>query len=160
MNPKVSVIIPTYNREKLLPRAIQSVLSQTYSNWELIVVDDGSTDNTKEIMEEFQRKDKRIKYIWQENFGGVSKPINTGLKASQGDYIALLEDDDEWLPEKLERQLEIFQNSKKENLGLVGCNILMVDLVNKKVKAKKTFDIPEYDYKVFSEIILDNKFFF
>lgn len=140
-----------------MPRAIQSVLNQTYSNWELIVVDDGSTDNTKNIMEEFQRKDKRIKYIWQENFGGVSKPINTGLKASQGEYIATLEDDDEWLPEKLEKQLGVFQNSKKENLGLVGCNLLTVD---EKTKTIKTYYVPENNDKLFSEKILDNKFFF
>ena len=156
MNPKVSIIIPTYNREKLLPRAIQSVLSQTYSNWELIVVDDGSTDNTKKIVEEFQKKDRRIGYIWQENFGGTSKPINTGLKVSQGEYIALLEDDDEWLPEKLERQLGVFQNSKKENLGFVGCNIL---IVNEETKSTMTCNVLKHSDKIFSEKLLDNKFF-
>ncbi len=159
MDPKVSVIIPTYNREKLLPRAIQSVLDQTYSNFELIVVDDGSPDNTKKIVEEFQKKDKRIKYIWQENFGGNSKTINTGIKASQGEYIALLEDDDEWLPKKLEKQLEVFQNSKKERLGLVGCEIIKV-YDNKKTEAVKTCDIPENSYKVVAEKLLDNKIFF
>lgn len=157
MNLKVSVIIPTYNRANLLPRAIQSVLNQTFQDFELIVVDDGSTDNTKKIVAEFQKKDRRIKYIWQENSGGASKPINTGLKVSQGEYIAFLEDDDEWLPEKLERQLGVFQNSKKENLGFVGCNIL---IVNKKTKAIKTCNIPKHNDKIFSEKLLDNKFFF
>ena len=156
MNSKVSVIILTYNRAQLLSRAIQSVLNQTYSNWELIVVDDGSTDNTRKIVEEFQKNDRRIEYIWQENFGGTSKPINTGIKVSQGEYIALLEDDDEWLPEKLEKQLEVFQNSKKENLGFVSCNIL---IVNEKTKAIKTHNIPKYNDITFSEKPVDNKFF-
>jgi glycosyltransferase involved in cell wall biosynthesis len=159
MDPKISVIIPTYNRAKLLSRAIQSVLNQTYSNFELIVIDDGSPDNTKKIVEEFQKKDKRIKYIWQENFGGNSKTINTGIKASQGEYIALLEDDDEWLPEKLEKQLEVFQNSKREKLGLVCCKTLTV-YENGKTEIIKTCDIPENNYKVLAESLLDNKFFF
>lgn len=105
MPPKVSVIIPTYNRADLLPRAISSVLNQTFQDFELIIVDDGSTDNTKQVVEEFQKKDKRIKYIWQENSGGPAKPRNTGIKNSQGEYIAFLDSDDVWLNKKLEIQL-------------------------------------------------------
>jgi len=103
--PKVSVIIPTYNRADLLPRALNSVLNQTFQDFELIIVEDGSTDNTKQLVEEFQKKDERIKYIWQKNSGGPAKPKNTGIKNSQGEFIAFLDDDDEWLPEKLETQL-------------------------------------------------------
>jgi glycosyltransferase involved in cell wall biosynthesis len=66
--PIVSVIIPTYNRKDLLERAIKSVLTQTFLNWELIIVDDGSTDGTRDLVENFQRVDPRIKYIWQKNF--------------------------------------------------------------------------------------------
>ena len=125
--PKVSVIIPTYNRQKLLPKAIKSVLNQTFKNFELIIVDDGLTDNTKEIIKEFQKRDPRIKYIWQENFGAPAGPKNTGIKNSKGEYIAFLDDDDEWLPEKLERVIEIppktihaLKNIGKETLYLVS----------------------------------------
>lgn len=127
MNSKVSVIIPTYNRADLLPRAIESALSQTFGDFELIVVDDGSTDNTKQVVEEFQKKDERIKYIWQENSGAPARPKNTGIKNAKGEYIAFLDHDDEWLLEKLEKQLELFQNSKKSELGLVGCDALIFD---------------------------------
>jgi glycosyltransferase involved in cell wall biosynthesis len=117
--PKVSVIIPTYNRANLLARAIKSVLNQTFQDFELIIVDDGSTDNTRELVEEFQKKDSRIKYIFQENSGGPAKPINTGIKNSRGECIAILESDDEWLLEKLEKQVKVLEEFK--NVGLVSC---------------------------------------
>ena len=120
--PKVSIIIPTYNRANLLSRAIKSILNQTFKDFELIIVDDGSTDNTRQVVEKFQKEDSRIKYIWQENSGAPARPKNTGIKNSTGEYIAFLDDDDEWLPEKLEKQLKLFENSEKNNLGFVGCN--------------------------------------
>jgi len=131
---KVSVIIPTYNCADLLPRAINSVLNQTFQDFELIIVDDGSTDNTKQVVEEFQKKDKRIKYIWQENFGGTSKTYNTGLKQATGNFIAFLEDDDEWLPQKLEKQLEIFKDSFSPNnrIGLISCGAYLINENNVK----------------------------
>ncbi len=124
-NPKVSVIIPTYNRADLLPRAIDSVSNQTFKDFELIVVDDGSTDNTKEIVMEYQKKDERIKYLWEENSGGPAKPKNTGIKNSQGEYIAFLDSDDEWFLKKLEKQLKLFESSN--TLGFVSCNALIID---------------------------------
>ncbi len=126
MSSKVSVIIPTHNRVDLLPRAINSVLNQTFQDFELIIVDDGSTDNTKQVVEEFQKKDKRIKYIWQENFGGTSKTYNTGLKQVKGDFIAFLEHDDEWLPQKLEKQLKVLENLSN-NAGLIACEGYLID---------------------------------
>ncbi len=137
MTPKVSVIIPTYNRADLLPRAIESVLNQTFKDFELIIVDDGSTDNTKEIVEQYQKKDERIKYLWEENFGGPAKPYNLALKQCQGEYIAFLDHDDMWLPEKLEKQLAIFKKYEgKVNLGLVTCDGYVVDsLGNNKGKS-------------------------
>jgi glycosyltransferase involved in cell wall biosynthesis len=115
-NPIVSVIIPTYNREKLLPRAIKSVLSQTFQDFELIIVDDGSNDNTKEVVEKFKKKDNRVKYFYQKN-SGPARARNLGIKNSKGDYIAFLDSDDEWLSEKLEKQIKIIKKSRKE----VGC---------------------------------------
>ena len=151
MPHKVSVIIPIYNRADLLPRAMSSVLNQTFQDFELIIVDDGSTDNTKQVVEEFQKKDKRIKYIWQENSGGPAKPRNIGIKDSQGEYIAFLDSDDDWLPEKLEKQLEIFEKNRQTNLGFVGCNALIVK--EDKIQEYKT---PKY--KNILPKILENDF--
>jgi len=117
-NPTVSVIIPTYNRAHLIGRAIQSVLNQTYQDFEVIVVDDGSTDNTEEVIKEFQRKDERIKYIKHEKNKGGSAARNTGIKAARGKYIAFQDSDDEWLPEKLEKQMQVFENAPAE-VGVV-----------------------------------------
>lgn len=111
---KVSVIIPTYNYGRFLGEAIQSVLDQTLTDFELIVVDDGSTDNTKEVVSSF--KDSRIKYIYQENCG-VSAAQNTGIRASTGEYIAILGSDDKWFPENLELQVRMLD--AHPDVGLV-----------------------------------------
>jgi len=118
MYPLVSVIVPTYNRKNIVSKAIDSVLSQTYSHYEIIVVDDGSTDQTKETLRPYLHK---IKYIYQEN-KGVSAARNTGINSSKGEWIAFLDSDDCWLPEKLQRQIEIVNNSKIA-LGCVICNM-------------------------------------
>jgi glycosyltransferase involved in cell wall biosynthesis len=97
----VSVIIPTYNRATQCKKAVKSVLHQTYNNIEVIVVDDGSEDNTREIFRNF---DNRVKYVWQKN-SGVGSARNTGLSVYKGEYVAFLDSDDEWLPWKLEAQL-------------------------------------------------------
>lgn len=106
-NPKVSVIIPTYNRAHLIGRAIKSVLNQTYKDFEIIIVDDGSTDKTEEVVKDF--KDERVRYIRREKNKGGSAARNTGIKAARGEYIAFQDSDDEWLPEKLEKQMKAFE---------------------------------------------------
>jgi glycosyltransferase involved in cell wall biosynthesis len=103
----VSVIIPTYNRSKLVTRAIDSALQQTYPNCEIIVVDDGSTDDTCEVLASYK---DRIKYIYQENSGHAAAR-NTGIRAARGKWVAFLDSDDIWLPEKLSRQIEILRSS-------------------------------------------------
>ncbi len=121
--PTVSIIIPTYNRAHLVDRAIQSVLDQTYQDFELIVVDDASTDNTEEVVKSF--KDKRIRYIClQKNKGGAAAR-NTGIEASNGEYIAFQDSDDEWLPEKLEKQMKVFENASPE-VGVVYTGFLRI----------------------------------
>ncbi|GBE36037.1 UDP-Glc:alpha-D-GlcNAc-diphosphoundecaprenol beta-1,3-glucosyltransferase WfgD [bacterium BMS3Bbin07] len=105
--PTVSVIVPTYNRAHLLGRALQSILKQTYRDFEVIVVDDGSTDNTAEIVRNFSAMD--IRYIRHENNKGEAAARNTGVLAAKGEFIAFLDSDDEWLPEKLEKQMVVFQ---------------------------------------------------
>lgn len=114
--PKVSVVIPTYNRARLLKRAIQSVLEQTYQDFEIIVVDDGSTDNTEEIVRSFG--DGRVRYIRYKENKGEAAARNTGIKAAKGKYIASQDSDDEWLPEKLEKQMKTFQNASPK-VGVV-----------------------------------------
>ena len=103
----ISVIIPTYNRRNTLPRAVESVLNQTYKPIEIIVVDDGSTDGTKEMFSEMY---PLVRYIYQAN-SGVSSARNTGINSASGDWIALLDSDDEWLPDKLDRQVKLLQDN-------------------------------------------------
>ena len=98
ISPIVSVIIPTYNRENLVSQAIQSVLNQTYRDFELIVVDDASIDNTQKIVNNFN--DSRIRYICHKQNAGVSVAQNTGIAKARGEYIAFLDSDDEWFSEK------------------------------------------------------------
>ena len=103
----ISVIIPTYNRKNTLPRAVESVLNQAYKPVEIIIVDDGSTDGTKEWFSEMY---PLVHYIYQVN-SGVSSARNTGINSARGDWIALLDSDDEWLPDKLELQVKLLQNN-------------------------------------------------
>lgn len=114
--PKVSVIIPTYNRADLLPRAINSVLSQTFTAYEIIIVDDCSSDNTQDVIASLS--DPRIRQIRHDRNKGQSAAINTGIANARGEYIAFLDDDDEWLPDKLEGQVAVFQSSASD-VGLV-----------------------------------------
>lgn len=99
----VSVIIPVYNRENTIKRAIDSVLCQTYTNLELIIVDDGSTDNTVKVVKEYT--DQRIKLICQRKNGGANKARNIGIASAKGEYIAFQDSDDEWIADKLVTQI-------------------------------------------------------
>jgi len=115
----VSVIIPTYNRASLLPRAIISVLNQTYANLEVLIIADNCTDNTTQILDDF-RNNSKIKIIeLSENVGGA-EARNIGLNKAKGEYIAFLDDDDEWYPEKISAQIKILK--KKKDVCIVGCN--------------------------------------
>jgi len=103
VNSLVSIILPTFNRAHFIRATLDSVFDQTYINWELVIIDDGSTDDTVDVLKEYD--DPRIEYIYQEN-QGVSAARNTGIDQCSGDVIALLDSDDEWLPKKLEKQLK------------------------------------------------------
>jgi glycosyltransferase involved in cell wall biosynthesis len=133
--PVVSVSVSTYNRAHLLGRALRSVLAQTFQDYEIIVVDDGSTDNTEEVVRSFG--DARIQYLRHESNRGQSAAINTGIRAATGEYVAFLDDDDEWLPEKLAIQLETFKTSDLERLGVVSCPKLTVYDGRRKVRAPR-----------------------
>ncbi len=118
----ISVIIPAYNSENYIEKAINSVLNQTYQNFEIIIINDGSTDNTEEVIKQFT--DSRIKYIYQAN-QGVSAARNKAIELSDGDYIAFLDADDVWHPEKLQIQLNCFK--KNPDINLVYSNIKMIE---------------------------------
>jgi glycosyltransferase involved in cell wall biosynthesis len=125
-NPTVSVVLPTYNRAELLPRAIESVIGQTYHDWEIVLVDDGSTDATPDLVRAYARRlGDRLNYIRQDN-GGSSRARNRGIEAARGRYVAFLDSDDEFLPTKLARQIELFD--LRPELGLVYCDYSFVDL--------------------------------
>lgn len=109
----VTVIIPAFNSAKHLPGALESVFKQTYRDSELVVVDDGSTDDTRKVLEGYKN---RVTYLYQEN-GGPSKARNTGIRAAKGRYVAFLDADDLWLPHKLEQQIQLIESDPR--LGLV-----------------------------------------
>ena len=123
MTPVVSVIIRTYNRALMLQKAIQSVLDQTFQDFEIIVVNNYSTDDTIEVVRSFN--DERIRIINIRNEGIIAKSHNVGLKESHGDYIAFLDDDDLWCPEKLELQVEYLR--KRPQYYLVYSNAWRID---------------------------------
>lgn len=121
--PLVSAIIATYNMAEYLPSAVQSALAQTYKNIEVIIVDDGSTDNTQEVAKKLL-SDIRVKYIVQENKGQASAK-NRGVYESKGEYIAFLDADDMWVSEKLDLQIPIFSRSK--SVGVVYAKLKYID---------------------------------
>lgn len=110
MNDLVSVIMPSYNTAKYISETIESVLTQTYTNWELIIVDDCSTDNTDEVVKPFL-SDDRIKYIKNEKNSGAAVSRNRALREAKGKWIAFLDSDDLWVTEKLEKQIEFMEKN-------------------------------------------------
>jgi len=143
-NSFISVIVPTYNRADLISETIESILNQTYKNFELIIVDDGSTDNTEEMIRKF--KDSRIKYIKTDNWGGPARPRNIGIKKARGEYIAFCDDDDMWDKRKLEKQIPHFQSSKI--VGVASDAILIGDTpyYRKKNYGRSKLGYVDYQY--------------
>ncbi|HTH54664.1 MAG TPA: glycosyltransferase family 2 protein [Cyclobacteriaceae bacterium] len=123
MNPLVSVVIPAYNASKYIAETIESVLGQTFKDLEIIVVDDGSTDNQFDLIFPFCLRDARVKYIYHNN-QGVSTSRNSGFAHASGKYIAFLDADDIWLPNNLSSKLEKFE---KGNFGLVHSDGHLID---------------------------------
>lgn len=120
MDEKISVVIPTYNREKVVGRAIRSVLNQTYGIYEILVVDDGSTDQTQSVVE--QIADGKIRYIKLEQNHGAGYARNVGIRESKSEYIAFLDSDDEWKRFKLELQVQRMRELP-EKVGLIYCRM-------------------------------------
>lgn len=139
--PKVSVIMPAYNMERYIEQAIQSVQRQTYSNWELLVIDDGSLDNTCKIVERLAEQDARIHLLRNEKNIGVSRARNRGFDLASGKYVALMDSDDLWREEKLARQVDLAERTGADviycSYGIIGemgeklCNDFIVpDITN------------------------------
>ena len=136
--PTVSVIIPTYNSEKFLRRTVDSVLNQTFQDFELILVDDHSSDRTVSIIRDYQNNNAKIKGVFSDqNHGGPAQPKNIGIQAASGQYIAFLDHDDEWLPNKLAQQVEAL-NSLPAEFAMVACNIIIKNL---ETSREKKYDI-------------------
>ncbi|MCK5342735.1 MAG: glycosyltransferase family 2 protein, partial [Candidatus Heimdallarchaeota archaeon] len=114
--PLISIIIPTYNREKLILNALDSIFNQTFQDYEILIIDDASTDNTEQVIKELNHS--KIKYLKLEKNSGQCIARNFGAKRAQGQFIAFLDSDDEWLPQKLENQVRIF-NEGSDRLGAV-----------------------------------------
>lgn len=125
-SPKVSIIMPCYNAEKYIEKAIQSVLEQTYRNFELIIIDDNSDDKTAQIIEKFAENDFRIKYVIKnKSERGISASMNKGIEMSRGKYITRMDSDDVIVPEKIFRQVQFLD--KNEDYGICSVNIAMMD---------------------------------
>ncbi|MBE6649505.1 MAG: glycosyltransferase family 2 protein [Ruminococcaceae bacterium] len=136
--PLVSVIIPAYNAEKFIAETVSSVQAQTISDMEIIIIDDCSTDKTAEIIERLAKEDERIVFIKGEKNQGVAKVRNKGLSLAKGKYVALLDSDDLWLKDKLERQIKLAEEKKAD---IVYCSYSMIDENGKKVC--EDFLVPE-----------------
>ena len=122
----VSVIIPTYNRSGFIRRAVKSVLNQTYKWIEIIIVDDGSIDDTVKIISTLGLSDNRIRCLTHKTNRGSQAARNTGIRAAKGEYIAFLDSDDEWLPNKLEKQMPLFSNMDQK-IGVVYAGFIKSD---------------------------------
>lgn len=143
-NPMVSIVLPTYNRADIIGDSIQSVLNQSYENFELLVVDDASTDNTKSVVEGFE--DDRVRYLRHERNKGAPEARNTGLDASKGPLIGFQDSDDEWHREKLLRQVEAFREAPVE-VGVVYTGMKREENDELRFLPYKSVDMKEGDIR-------------
>lgn len=155
---KVSIIMPIYNSEKYIKDAVLSVLNQTYKNFELILVDDGSTDSSLEIIKQLEIQDKRIKAYYKEN-GGVSSARNYGLKKSTGTYVAFIDNDDEYLPNLLEENIRLIEKYQADMIKFQKIKLYIEEETNYCLPENKHKNIEVYEkeeiWKNFDKI---NKF--
>lgn len=149
VTPLVSIIMPTYNREKYLPFAIDSVITQTFNNFEMIIVDDGSSDNTKQLIEQY-KNDKRIRYFYQEN-QGQSVARNVGLKQANGKYICFLDSDDLFMPEKLAKQVAFLENNPE-----IAITHSDEELIDENGHVFSTYNMERYSGILYEKLLIDN----
>jgi glycosyltransferase involved in cell wall biosynthesis len=150
--PRVSVIMLTYNRPQFIGRAIQSVVAQDFQDWELIVVQDGDQELTKTVVREWQAKDQRLRYFHRDKPGNVASALNFGVQQARGDFIAILDDDDQWISTgKLSRQVA-FLEKNPEYVACGGGAIVIDDKENEQLRYLK----PENDDEIRSKILQAN----
>lgn len=144
MNPLVSIIVPCYNQEDYINDALESVYNQTYTNWECIVMDDGSEDRSEEIIQQWISKDTRFKYYYKDN-GGICETRNFAIQCATGEYILPLDGDDKLHDTYIEKAIDIFL--KRPETKLVYCDTIMFGAKNEIIKS------PPYN---FQKLLIDN----
>ncbi|WP_368503238.1 glycosyltransferase family 2 protein [Alkalihalophilus sp. As8PL] len=149
--PLVSVITPLYNAESFINETIQSVLNQTYTNWEMLIVDDCSTDNGPDIVKEYQEKEDRVYYVRLKDNSGAAIARNVAIQLAKGKYIAFLDSDDLWLPAKLEKQVAFMEDGQKA-FSFTGYGIMKE---NGEIKGKvvEAPEVVNYEYLLKNTII-------
>ena len=153
MKPQISIITLTKNRANFISKAIKSILEQSFSNWELIIIDDVSSDNTSNIVQDYASKDRRIKYYKNSTSRGISKNRNLGLSLTLGKYIAVLDSDDEWIDKnKLQKQLDFME--KNPDYVLIGSNIKIVD---ERGNFMKNTNFETEDINIRNKILISNQ---
>lgn len=149
--PNVSVILTVYNHEKFVKEAIESVLNQSYSNFELIIINDGSTDKSKDVINQFQNRSKiLIKHV---HHIGRAKSLNLGFEMAKGEFIAIIDSDDIYHPEKLQKQVSYLESHP--NIVMVGCHIVLHNLLTGE---KELFKPPNDSKKIKRKLILETVF--
>ena len=132
LKPTVSIIVACYNSQSTIARTIDSILAQSFKNWELIIIDDCSTDNSASIIKNYADNDSRIIYLkTSRNTGAPSSPRNIGIKNASGLYIAFVDSDDMWLPDKLQQQIQLIEQN---NYDLVYSHYEKVNNKNKNIQ--------------------------
>lgn len=142
-SPRVSVIIPTYNRESEIARALDSVRRQTFQAYEVIVCDDASEDNTCEIVRDYQRKDSRVKLHVSTRNRGAASARNVGMAAARGDFIAFLDSDDEWFPTKLAREVDNMEKKPSD----VGVSICGAEIICDEDFQRRVYSAPRMSWE-------------
>jgi teichuronic acid biosynthesis glycosyltransferase TuaG len=170
MNKLVSIIVPSYNSAEYISDTIESVLNQSYNHWEMIIVDDGSSDHTLKVIQKFVKKDIRIKLFINENNSGPAISRNRAIKESKGRFIAFLDSDDLWLPDKLSLQIDFmiknnffFSYSYYSQINEKGNFIKNIDFLPKKVSYYSTMKSNKigcltavYDIDFFGKVYMEN----
>ena len=143
MTPQVSVVLPTHDRAHLLRAAAMSVLTQTFDDLELVIVDDGSTDRTPDVVADLAASDPRVRPVRLPVAGGAPAARNAGLAASSAPLVAYIDDDDEWLPQKLARQVAVLDGAPE--VAVVGCHHVLVDGAGRAVPYRGPVDVSPPD---------------
>lgn len=141
MTPLVSVIVPCYNQARFLPETLESVVSQSFQDWECVIINDGSTDNTIDVAQTYSSRDPRFRLVTKPN-GGLSSARNRGLLEAKDKWIQFLDSDDILLPEKLEKQVTLLDLAKKPALSFCDYYFCSENDIHQRVSKGKKFEHP------------------